>query len=95
MQLVDCSICNDPDNERPLIHGEELGHPALDGVVELLEAELEIGAAVATGIPGRRFRQAVGVAIRLKMAELGWVTTGRKGAVRRGACFTKAERYTR
>lgn len=33
-------LLNDPDNERPLIHAEELGHPALDGVVELLEAEL-------------------------------------------------------
>ena len=89
------NLLNDPENEQRLVHAEELGHPALDGVVELFEGDPAIGPVVAAGVSGRRFRQAVGVAIRLKMAELGWITTGRKGVVRRGACFTKAERYTR
>jgi hypothetical protein len=50
---------------------------------------LELGSA------GHRFRQAVGVAVRLKMEALGWSTTGRKAAVPGAHYFTKAECYSR
>jgi hypothetical protein len=35
----------------------------------------------------------VGVAVKLKMSLLGWTTTGRKGTVRGGELFAKAEHY--
>jgi hypothetical protein len=87
-------LLNDPENEQRLIHAEEHERPPLAGVVRLLEADPAIAEVLATGPAGYRFRQAVGVAIRLKMEELGWTTTGRKGAIPHAQHFTKAERYT-
>jgi hypothetical protein len=92
-QLLD--LLNDPENEQRLIHAEEQQRPALAGVVRLLEGDPAVAEVLATGAAGYRFRQAVGVAIKLKMEELGWTTTGRKGAVPHARHFTKAERYTR
>ena len=65
------ALLNDPQNEQRLIHAEELQRPALAGVVRLLEDEPAIAAVLETGAAGYRFRQAVGVAIKLKMEELG------------------------
>ena len=71
--------------------------PALSGVVVLLEAEADVhrvlvGANVSLA---NRFRQAVGVAVRILMEQNGWTKTGRKGSVGVGNCFNKAERYTK
>ena len=70
-----------------------LGHPALGGVVEEIESRPAIEEILQSGEAGRRFRQAVGVAIRLRMDQLGWSTTGTKGVVRNARYFKKAERY--
>jgi hypothetical protein len=82
-------LLNDPCNEHRLLDAEALGHPALSGIVRFLDADPDIGPVVATDL---RFRQAVGVGVRLKMEELGWVKTGVKGPVA-SANFSRAERY--
>jgi hypothetical protein len=87
------ALLNVRENEDRLRHASECHRPALDGVVHVLEDDPAI-AQVLPGPTGLRFRQAVGVAIRLKMESLGWATTGTKSTVR-ARYFKKAERYTR
>jgi len=82
-------LLNDPCNEHRLLDAEALGHPALSGIARFLDADAEVGPVVATDL---RFRQAIGVGIRLKMEELGWVKTGVKGPVS-SPNFSRAERY--
>ena len=86
-------LLNEPANEQRLVDAEMLGLPALAGVARFLEDDPAIGEVLETDPASLRFRQAVGVAIKLKMAKLGWRTTGTKGAVRGSRHFTKAERY--
>jgi hypothetical protein len=82
-------LLNERCNQHRLIDAEALGHPALAGIVRFLERDAAIGPVVAAEL---RFRQAVGVAVRLKMEELGWAKTGVKGPVP-SAHFSRAERY--
>ena len=84
-------LLNDPANEQRLIDAGSYGKPALAGVVRFIEADPDIGTLVESD----RFRQTVGVAVRLKMAKLGWQKTGKKGTVTGARCFVKAERYTK
>lgn len=57
--------------------------PALAGVVRELESQPEIDKFLATAHPRRtkRFRQAVGVLVRMIMEARGWRKTGRKGSL--------------
>ena len=87
-------IVNDPANEQRLIDAEAHGLPALAGVARFLEVDPVVMPALA-GPHANRFKQTVGVIIRIKMERLGWRTTGRKGPVRGSSYFTKAERFTR
>lgn len=87
------ALLNDPANEQRLIDAEMHQLPALCGVVRFIEADPAIKAVLAEGRAGYRFRQTVGVALKLKMAKLGWRTTGRKGSVKGASHFTKAEHY--
>ena len=87
-------LLNAPANEQRLVDAEMLGMPALSGVARFLEDDPAIAEVLETDPASLRFRQAIGVAIKLKMAKLGWQTTGTKGAVRGSRHFTKAERYT-
>jgi len=82
-------VLNDPCNEHRLIDAEELGHPALAGIVRFLDTDPVIAPVVATEL---RFRQAIGVGVRLKMEELGWAKKGAKGPVA-SQHFSSAERY--
>jgi len=82
-------LLNDPCNEHRLVDAEALGHPALSGIVRFLDSDPEVGPVVATEL---RFRQAVGVGVRLKMEERGWAKTGVKGPVL-SPYFSRAERY--
>lgn len=88
-------LLNEPANEQRLVDAEMNGMPALAGIARFLENDPVIGEVLDTDPVSLRFRQAVGVAIKLKMAKLGWKTTGTKGAVRGSRHFTKAERYAR
>lgn len=82
-------LLNEPCNEHRLTDAEALGHPALDGIVRFLDADPAVGPVVATDL---RFRQAVGVGVRLKMEELGWSKSGIKGPLH-SVNFKRAERY--
>lgn len=84
---------NDPANEQRLVDAEMHGLPALAGIARFLEADPVIEPVLASGPAGFRFRQTVGVAVKLKMARLGWRTTGRKGTVRGATHFSKAEHF--
>jgi hypothetical protein len=86
-------LLNDRSNEQRLVDAEMQGMPALAGVVRFIESDPVIAGVLDTGPAGFRFRQTVGVAIKLKMGKLGWRTTGRKGSVRGARHFTKAEHY--
>ena len=88
------AILRDECSATALAVAEPLGHPALCGVVHRLEEDPDVQAVLESGTAGRRFRQAVGVAVRLRMDELGWSTTGTKGVVTSARFFNKAERYT-
>ena len=63
----------------------ELHHdrPPLAGVVRELEAQPVINAFLTNGQvgAGRRFRQAIGVLVRMIMEQRGWQKTGRKGSL--------------
>ncbi len=83
------ALLNDPANEQRLIDAELYDKPALAGVVRLIEDDPDI----ATLVESDRFRQTVGVAVKLKMAKLGWRKTGKKGTVKGARYFSKAERY--
>ena len=87
------ALLNDYDNEHRLASAEIHGFPALAGVVRLIEADPAIMCVLKADQDGRRFRQAVGVAVRLKMEKIGWAATGMKGTVRGSSYFTRAERY--
>lgn len=87
------ALLNDPANEQRLLDAEMHNLPALCGVVRFIEADPLIVGSLAHGPSSFRRRQTVGVAVKLKMAKLGWRTTGRKGTVKGAKHFTKAERY--
>lgn len=57
--------------------------PALGGVVRELESQPAFQEFLATAEPGlaKRFRQAVGVLVRMIMEARGWRKTGRKGSL--------------
>ena len=83
-------ILNDPENVQYLTAAAHFDLPALDGVVAELEADPDFAAVV---VDNRRFRQAVGVAVRLRMEELGWHTTRIKRRVTQAKYFKTAELY--
>jgi len=75
---------DDPDRQRRMVESE-LHHdrPALAGVVRELENREDLNEFLATN-PGHittRFRQAIGVVVRIIMENKGWRKTGRKGSV--------------
>ncbi len=86
------AMLNDQDHQAELLVAEQYGHPALSGIVQAIEADESIAPALASS-GGNRFKQAVGVAIRIAMERLGWSKTGRKGPVRGATQFKRAERY--
>jgi hypothetical protein len=75
---------NDPQRQRRLVESE-LHHnrPALAGVVCELEHRQDVDQFFRTndGHVTTRFRQAVGVVVRIIMESQGWKTTGRKGSL--------------
>lgn len=89
------ALMNDPANEQRLVDAEMLGLPALAGIARFVEADPVIARTLEPDQGGNRFRQTVGVAVRLKMELMGWQKTGRKGTVRGSRFFTKAERYVK
>ncbi len=89
------SLLNDPANEQRLLDAEMHGLPALCGVVRFIEADPILGALISRDATAVRARQTIGVAVKLKMAKLGWRGTGRKGVVKGARHFAKAEHFAR
>lgn len=87
-------ILSDHDNDVRLETASELGLSALSGIASRLEAAPAVAKVLADDT-ATRFRQAVGVATRIRMDALGWGTTGTKGVVANSQHFGKAERYKR
>lgn len=87
------ALLNDHTNEHRLTGAESYGFPALSGVARFIEAEPAIVRVLEAGQDECRFRQAIKIAIRLKMKKIGWTKAGKKGAVNGSCYFTKAERY--
>ena len=87
------ALLNDHANEHQLTGAEIYGFPALSGVARFIEADPVIVRVLEASQDGCRFRQAVGIAIRLKMEKIGWTKAGKKGIVNGSCYFTKAERY--
>jgi hypothetical protein len=86
-------LLNDPDNERKMVHAEELDRPPLAGVVHLIEGDAQIVGALGSRTSGKKYRLAVAVAVKMKMLDMGWSTTGRQGQVANSKYFEKAERF--
>ena len=75
---------DEPDRQRRMVEAErDHDRPALAGVVRELEARPDVSQFFL--VNGRhtttRFRQAVGVVVKIVMRERGWRTTGRKGSL--------------
>ena len=87
------ALLNDPDNERRMVHAEELDRPPLAGVVHLIEGDAQLVGAMGSRTSGKRFRAAVAVAVKMKMLDMGWSTTGRQGQVANSKYFEKADRF--
>ncbi len=105
---------NDPDRQRRM-EESELHHDRspLAGVVRELESQRKIDRFLAGAHASRntRFRQAIGVLVRMVMERRGWKKTGRKGSLGVRAAgvsktpahntgglafwFVRAERYER
>lgn len=82
------TFLDDPARRRRMEEAETIhGRPALAGVVGELEALPDIDAFFQGEDAHKtyRFRQAVGVAVRIVMEELGWSRTGVKGSLGRRA----------
>lgn len=73
-----------PERQQRMIDSElQHDRPALAGVVRELEAIPAVQTFLANydGHTTTRFRQAVGVVVRIVMEQHGWRTTGRKGSL--------------
>ena len=75
---------NDPQRQRRLVESElHQNRPALAGVVCELEHRHDVDQFFRTndGHVTTRFRQAIGVVVRIIMESHGWKKTGRKGSL--------------
>lgn len=79
------AMLDEPNARSRLVASSIAGRPALAGVIAEIEERADVDAYFRSTEPHdtRRFRQAVGVAIRLAMEDLGWRPTGRKGSLGR------------
>jgi hypothetical protein len=68
-----------------MVTASRLKRPALAGIVTDVETRSDVESFMKTtdAHETRRFRQAVGVGIRIAMERLGWRTTGKKGSLGR------------
>jgi hypothetical protein len=86
---------SDGDRQRRMEEAEiHHDRPALAGVVRELESQTAIDRFLANeaSVRSKRFRQAVGVVVRIVMERRGWRKTGKKGSlgVRTGASHQSA-----
>ncbi len=78
------AFLNDENRQRRMEEAEtDHDRPALAGVVRELESQPVFEEFLASAEPryAKRFRQAVGVLVRMIMESRGWKKTGRKGSL--------------
>jgi len=78
---------DDPDRQRRMVESEvHHDRPALAGVIKELEQQPDIRDFLEKEDAHTtvRFRQAVGVIVRIVMENQGWRTTGKKGLLAHG-----------
>lgn len=88
-------LLNNPANERRLVHESESQNPAFQGIVHAFEKDPDILSVLETGEEGHRFRQAVGIAVWLKMPMLGWHSTGISRPLEGTRYFKSSKHYVR
>lgn len=79
-----CDFFADPQRQRRMTDSEtHHDRAALAGVIKDFESHPEVRTFLMTHDAHTtiRFRQAVGVLVKIVMKELGWRTTGRKGSL--------------
>ena len=86
-------LLNDHTNEQRLVHESESQRPAFQGIVHAFERDPDILSVLETGEEGYRFRQAVGIAVWLKMPMLGWHSTGISRPLKRTLYFKNSKLY--
>lgn len=88
---------NDAERQKRLVDSEKCHHrPALAGVIAELEQLPEVRKFFERYPLQRtwRYRQAIGVVVKIVMAGHGWIPAGKKGFLRGlSKYFGKAERY--
>lgn len=88
-------LLNNHANERQLVYESESQNPAFQGIVHAFEKDPDILRVLETGEEGYRFRQAVGIAVWLKMQMLGWHSTGDSDPLEGTRYFKSSKRYVR
>lgn len=90
------ALLNCPTNAQRLIDAAADGRPALEGLVEQVETDPDIRAVLQTDGVGDLFKKLIGVVVRHRMGELGWVKDGQRKAELRNAEFIrKSQCYIR
>ncbi|HEU5118285.1 MAG TPA: hypothetical protein VFT74_16825 [Isosphaeraceae bacterium] len=76
---------DEPESRRRMLEASRGGRPALAGVVERIERRPDVESYLlgTDSHETMRFRQAVGIGVRLAMEAEGWKTSGRKGSLGR------------
>ena len=87
------NLLNDHANEQLLVHESESQRPAFQGIVHAFEGDPDILSVLETGEEGYRFRQAVGIAVWLKMPMLRWHSTGISRPLKRTLYFKSSKLY--
>lgn len=90
-------VLNAADKPLMLEMAGEFDRAAYDAVAPEVESTPSIQRLlqVTDPKPENRFRHFIGVAVKLRMRQLGWETTGRKATLQRSKHIKKAEVYRR
>ena len=82
-------------NEARMVSAEEHDRPPLAGVIRLIEADSALTGAMTSRTSGKKFRELILVAVRLKMLDMGWSTIGRESQVPDSKFYFRAARFKR
>jgi hypothetical protein len=88
-------LLNDPQNEARMVSAEEHDRPPLAGVIRLIEGDSALTGAMTSRTSGKKFRELILVAVRLKMLDMGWSTIGRESQVPDSKFYFRAARFKR
>jgi len=84
------AVLNRPEVEREMVRRASIHEPALAAAVHDLEAEPRLAAVLDDPDDGLQLRRLIGVVVKLKMIEMGWVPRSMRRYTER---FGTAETY--